>query len=224
MKKILYINGSVGLGHASRDLAIARELRRNDPYLEIFWLASPTASQVILKGGEKLHPEAGKWAEENVDLENASSKDKYSVNLIKYAFGASKAWKNNVEVFKEATKNKGFDLVIGDEAYEIHRGILKDPKIKRAPFVYINDFIGNDSMSKNPLEKLLTYIYNRDWAKDYRRKDPVDDLFLFVGEEEDIPDKTFGFLLPNRKEYARDRNAKFIGYVLPFQPAGKSCN
>ena len=219
MKKILYISGSVGLGHISRDLAIACELRRNDSDLEISWLASPTANQVILENGEKLHPSASKWGEENVDLENASSKDIYSVNLIKYAFGASKAWKNNVEVFKEATKNKEFDLVIGDEAYEIHVAILKDPNIKRTPLVFINDFIGMDSMSNNPLEKVGVYFWNRIWAKDYKRKNPVNDLLLFVGEEEDIPDKTFGIFLPNRRAYAHDRNMKFTGYVLPFEPA-----
>lgn len=219
MKKILYISGSVGLGHIFRDLAIARELRRGDPDLEIFWLASPTANQVIREAGEKLHPKADKWAEENVDLENASSKDKYRVNLIRYAFGASKNWKNNVKVFEEVTKRQTFDLVIGDEAYEIYVAITKDPALKPAPFVFIVDFIGMDSTSNNPLEKVGVYFWNRVWAKDYRRKIPVSDLVLFVGEEEDISDKKFGFLLPHRRIYAHDRKTKFTGYVLPFEPA-----
>ena len=34
-KKILYISGSLGLGHVKRDLAIARELRRRVPGAEI---------------------------------------------------------------------------------------------------------------------------------------------------------------------------------------------
>ena len=37
--RVLYISGSIGLGHARRDLAIARELRRLDPEVEIMWLA-----------------------------------------------------------------------------------------------------------------------------------------------------------------------------------------
>jgi predicted glycosyltransferase len=37
--RVLYISGSIGLGHARRDLAIARELRRLDPGVEIAWLA-----------------------------------------------------------------------------------------------------------------------------------------------------------------------------------------
>ena len=218
MQRILYISGAVGLGHVIRDLAIAHELRRIDPNLDITWLGSPTVNQVFREAGEKLHPEAGKWADETAEMEKVSAKEKYHVNLIWETVAVLKGRDRNVGVFKEATNREAFDLVIGDEAYEIHRGILKDPKIKKAPFVYIQDFIGMDSMSKNPLEKLGTYICNREWAKDYGRKNPVEDLLLFVGEEEDLPDKKFGFLLPNRREYARDRSAKFIGYILPFQP------
>lgn len=38
-KKALFISGSFGLGHVVRDLAIARELRRENPDIEISWLA-----------------------------------------------------------------------------------------------------------------------------------------------------------------------------------------
>ncbi len=117
------------------------------------------------------------------------------------------------------TKKQAFDPVIGDEAYEIFVVITKDPVLKPAPLVFILDFIGMDSVSNNPLEKLGVYFWNRVWAKDYKRKISFSDLTLFVGEAEDIPDKTFGFLLPNRREYARDRNVQFVGNVLPFEPA-----
>jgi hypothetical protein len=52
--RVLYISGSVGLGHARRDLAIARELRRLDPGVEIAWLAGDPARQVIAEAGEML--------------------------------------------------------------------------------------------------------------------------------------------------------------------------
>ena len=45
--RVLYISGSIGLGHVRRDLAIARELRRLDPEVEISWLAGEPASQII---------------------------------------------------------------------------------------------------------------------------------------------------------------------------------
>jgi predicted glycosyltransferase len=36
---VLFISYSIGVRHAARDLAIARELRRIDPSFEIMWLA-----------------------------------------------------------------------------------------------------------------------------------------------------------------------------------------
>ena len=38
-RRALYLSSPIGLGHARRDLAIARELRRQVPGLEIDWLA-----------------------------------------------------------------------------------------------------------------------------------------------------------------------------------------
>jgi UDP:flavonoid glycosyltransferase YjiC (YdhE family) len=43
------------------------------------------------------------------------------------------------------------------------------------------------------------------------------DLGIFIGEEEDVPDTTFGLFLPNRRAWARAR-CEFVGYVLPFEP------
>ena len=54
------------------------------------------------------------------------------------------------------------------------------------------------------------------WSHDYRLKQkPPYDLALFVGVLENVPDKNFGFMLPNRRVYANNMY-KFIGYVFPF--------
>jgi spore coat polysaccharide biosynthesis predicted glycosyltransferase SpsG len=37
----LHLSSSIGLGHVTWDLAIAAELRRLAPELEILWLAAP---------------------------------------------------------------------------------------------------------------------------------------------------------------------------------------
>jgi hypothetical protein len=68
----------------------------------------------------------------------------------------------------------------------------------------IYDFIGLDAMTANPLEKLGIYAWNWIWSNDFKKKrTPVFDLALFVGEEEDVPDRNFGFFLPNRREWAK---------------------
>src|SRR5581483_11384506 len=41
--RVLFVSGSIGLGHAARDLAIARELRRLLPSVQLEWLAGDPA-------------------------------------------------------------------------------------------------------------------------------------------------------------------------------------
>jgi len=217
MKKILFISGSVGLGHVNRDLAIAAELRRINPGVEVSWLASGAAKDVIINAGEKLLPEAHQWADENTPAEDAGRSGSFQLSVLKYLLLARKEWANNVEVFRQVTSKERFDLIIGDETYEISVALKKGHLLKVAPFVMIYDFVGLDSMTKNPMEKLGVYVWNKMWAKGYKTPSRFVDLTIFIGEMEDIPDTKLGFLLPNRRVWARVRSLQCVGYVLPFQ-------
>jgi len=216
-KKILYISGSIGLGHVTRDLAIAKELRRQNAEAELFWLAAQPASLLLKEAGENLLPEAGEYANDNIAAENAAKG--FGLNVLKYASNARRAWAQNVEIFKQITRKEKFDVVIGDETYEIAIALAKKQALMDAPFVMICDFVGLDSATENPIEKLAVYIWNRIWVKtDYKLTSEEKNLALFAGEPEDIPDCSFGFLLPNRREHAK-AHYKFVGYILPFDPA-----
>lgn len=219
MKKILFISGSVGLGHVSRDLAIAAELRRISPDVEVSWLAASPPSEVIKNAGERLLPEAGQWANENIPAEDAGKGGAFQLSVLKYLLLARKEWPNNVEVFRKVTSKERFDLIIGHETYEISVALKKGHLLKVAPFVMIYDFVGLDSMTKNPMEKLGVYVWNKMWAKGYKTPSRHGvDLTIFIGEDEDIPDTKLGFLLPNRRVWARARVVQCVGYVLPFEP------
>lgn len=221
-KKILFISGSVGLGHVVRDLMIAKELRNQIPEADIFWLASHPASSVLKDAGETLVPEVDKWAQESEGLENLNKKyaekgKVYNANLAKYLFSVREAWSSNVKIFKQLVDSEQFDIVLGDEAYEIAIA-LRDSIIKIKPtFVMIYDFIGLDTMTKNPLEKLIAYKINKGWARGHGKAPDSVITRIFIGELEDVPDKRFGFLLPNRRESIRGKY-NFVGYVLPFKP------
>jgi UDP:flavonoid glycosyltransferase YjiC (YdhE family) len=216
--RVLYISGSVGLGHARRDLAIARELRRLDPGVEIAWLAGEPARQVIAEAGEMLLPESVAYGDETDVAEDAA--EGFSLNLLgRFALRAQSAFKRTVATFEEVNATHPYDLLIGDETYEIDAALDKRPELKKAPFVMIYDFVGMDAMSRNPLERLVAYRVNWAWGGGPRGKPPAhEDLALFIGEPEDVADKRFGFLLPNRREYAR-RHYRFVGYTFPFDPA-----
>jgi UDP-N-acetylglucosamine:LPS N-acetylglucosamine transferase len=213
-KRVLFISGSLGLGHVVRDLAIARELREIGPQTEILWLASHPADEFLQSRGEKMVAGAEKYANDNVPAEKVARDGK--LNLLAYLTQAKKEWKRNVGVFQEITSRERFDLVIGDETYEINIALSKKPQLKKSPFVMIYDFIGLYAMTGSPVEKIGIYLWNLVWSKIDKKK-RVTDLSLFVGEEGDVPDHPFGFLLPNRRVWARDR-CEFIGQIVRFDP------
>ncbi|MEJ2077033.1 MAG: glycosyltransferase [Acidobacteriota bacterium] len=215
-KEILFISGSIGLGHVLRDLAIAVELRRQIPGVRISWLAASPASDRLEEAGERLLPEAAKLVEDSAAAEDAA-KNGFRLNLLKYLSSAMPAWKQNVRAFSQVLGRCGFDLIVADEAYEIAMALRKGQVSTDAHFIMIYDFFGNVSMSSNPLEMCMTYLWNRQWAK--VRRDDTGKRFtqLFIGEPEDVPDRRLGFLLPNAREAARQA-CEFVGYILPFEP------
>ncbi len=216
-KKILYVSGSIGLGHVTRDLAIAEQLRKQCPEVELSWLTAHPATLLLKEAGEKLLPEADLYANANIHAEKAAKG--FSMNVLKYLLNESKTLFHNLKIFKQIIRRENFDVVIADEAYELTVGLALKLLRLEAPFVMIYDFLGLESMTNNPIEKLGVNLSNRIWAKcDYKLLSGRKNLVLFAGEPEDIPVKGFGFLLPNRRDHAL-KHYKFTGYILPFEPA-----
>ena len=215
-KRILFVSGSIGLGHAIRDIAIATELRRYIPSAEIFWLAAPPGDGVLEEAGENLLPEAAQFADDSTVAEDAADGG-FRLNLLKYLSHTMGAWKKNVNVFREVVDRDAFDLIIADEAYEISMAIGKGLVETDAHFIMIYDFFGNVSMSRSPIERLINYMWNRQWATAGRHELKEGFSSMFIGEPQDVPEKKLGFLLPSAREVAQER-CEFLGYVLPFTP------
>jgi len=214
---VLYVSGSLGLGHVTRDLAVAGELRKRIPGADIEWLAAEPARTFLKEAGERVIAEAEALGNDSVSAEEAARGT--SLNLMKYLLKAKDEWKKNVEVFMKVVGRKKYDLVVGDETYEINIAMREHPEVKTFPYAVIYDFVGLEAMTLNPLERLGVYYWNRIWTKSYRLKQkPVYDLAFFVGEPEDVPDTRFGPGLPRRRDYAREIFT-FIGYIFPFDPA-----
>jgi len=215
-KKVLFISGSIGLGHVTRDLAIAKKLQQQEPEVEISWLAASPASQLIKEAGERLLPEADLYANENIPAENAAEQG-FRLNLLKYLMKAKNEWEHNINLFAQLVSKESFDLVIADEAYEIKIALGEGKVHYDGAFVMIYDFIGQLPMSWNPMERLVTFLWNLRWAKFGEFFDNQKKIALFIGEPEDIPDSRLGFLLPNRRKLAVEA-CQFVGYVFPFDP------
>lgn len=214
-KNVLFISSSIGLGHAARDLAIAREMRERNPEIEISWLAGDPARRVIEEAGENLLPECECLGEDSYLAEKVSNG--FGMNVNTYLFRVLLEWRKSIVTINRLTKRVKYDLIIADEAYELIIAFLLLPRIKRkAPFVMIYDFFGFDAATKNPFEKLGTYFWNFAWITG-NRIPWVEDLSLFVGNPEDIADKSYGIFLPNARKHAK-KHYKFLGNILPFNP------
>jgi pimeloyl-ACP methyl ester carboxylesterase len=72
-KRVLYLSSPIGLGHARRDVAVAQELKRVRPDVEIDWLAQHPVTVVLEAEGERIHP-ASRWlASESAHIASESS-------------------------------------------------------------------------------------------------------------------------------------------------------
>jgi len=216
-KRILYVSGSIGLGHVTRDLAIARQLREQYPEVELSWLASHPATIPLKEAGEKLLPEAEVYANANIHAEKAARG--FGINLLKYLSNERKTSWHNIKILKQIIRREQFDVVIGDEAYELAVALAMKALSIDTPFVMIYDFFGMDSLTHNPIDKLAVTIINRLWARwDRKLFSDGKNLALFAGEPEDVLEEKLGFLLPSRRDHAKTYY-KFTGYILPFEPA-----
>jgi len=215
-RRALFISGSIGLGHVSRDLAIARELRRLRPDVDIAWLAAAPADRFLREAGEPLLPECAEMIDESAIAEGAARGS--SLSLIRYGFRVAPKWSHTVHVLTRVTGRETFDVVLGDETYGVVLAFKRNPALKRFPFVMIYDFAGFHATTANPLEWLGVWFWNYAWSAGASRASQFVDLSLFIGEEADVPDRRFGLFLPNRREWARTR-CRFVGYVLAFDPA-----
>jgi len=159
MKKILFISGSLGLGHVGRDIEIAKELRKLRTDVEISWMAEPPASEVLEKEGEKLLPEASQLYSSNLELEKSTKE--YKANLVQWVKTVQKGWSKNVRVYAKISQTYDFDLWIGDEPYDIMIALVKNPSFKKCPFIVINDCLGLDTNSWNIMEHLIVSMTNK---------------------------------------------------------------
>jgi UDP-N-acetylglucosamine:LPS N-acetylglucosamine transferase len=217
MKRILYISGSVGLGHVVRDLAIAKEMRKRDPNLEIHWLAAHPATVVLAEAGQTILPQAERFAAYTAVAEKIAEPG-FRMNVLKYAFRFIGLLINNARLFKQVVAQEQFDLVVGDEAFEAWLALMNGIVRLDVPFVMMFDLFGGDSLTSKPIERLLNYLTNVTWYRGSRFLSRPPNIGLFFGQAEDIADKPLGLLLPNRRKLA-EKSCRFVGHVVPFDPA-----
>jgi pimeloyl-ACP methyl ester carboxylesterase/predicted glycosyltransferase len=218
--RALYISSPIGLGHAQRDVAIARELRRLHPDLQVDWLAQDPVTRVLEAEGERIHPASAHLANESRHIESESAEhDLHAFHAIRRMDEILAA---NFMLFHDVVREERYDLWIGDEAWELDYYLHENPREKRVPFVWLSDFVGFLPMDDGDArERFLTADYNAQRIEHIAEHPEVRDLSLFVGNPDDIVAKRFGPELPMIRDWA-ERNYDFTGYVTGFDPADLS--
>lgn len=217
--KILWISSPIGLGHVKRDLAIATEMREKIPDLTIHWLCVDPVRSYLEGSGESIHPLSESLMDESKHFENHAAA--YSLNATEAYWEMDQLLNNNFMVFTDAVRTDGYDLVVGDESWEVAEYLHYNSSLKTAPFVFLTDFIGTSSVSEDKTKKAHVANVNGTWVEMREINPKASDLSIFIGEPEDIPDRLFGEGLPNLREWTKT-HFRFSGYILPFDPTDYS--
>ena len=216
-RKAMFISSPIGLGHAQRDVAIARELRALVPDLQIDWLAQDPVTRVLEGEGESIHP-ASRWlANESGHIESESAE--HDLHCFQAWRRMDEILLNNFMVFHDVVSEQEYDLWIGDEAWELDYYLHENPEQKRAAYAWLTDFVGWLPMPDGgDRERYLTSDYNAEMIEHIARFPRVRDRAVFVGNPDDIVPDDFGSDLPNIREWTEEHYA-FSGYITGFGAA-----
>jgi pimeloyl-ACP methyl ester carboxylesterase/predicted glycosyltransferase len=215
-KRALYVCSPIGLGHARRDVAIARELRRLVPDLEIDWLAQHPVTRVLAEENERIHPASAELANESHHIESESAEhDLHAFQAIRRMDEILCA---NFMVFDDLVSEEHYDLWIADEGWEIDYYLHENPDRKRAAYVWLTDFVGWLPMPDGEdREAFVTADYNAEMIEHIARFPRVRDRALFVGNQDDVVPDSFGTDLPLIRDWT-EQHFEFPGYVSGFDP------
>jgi predicted glycosyltransferase len=216
-KRALYVSSPIGLGHAQRDAAIADELRKLHPDLEIDWLAQHPVTAVLEARGERIHPASALLASESRHIESESAEhDLHAFQAIRRMDEILLA---NFMVFHDVIREDAYDLWIGDEAWELDYYLHENPEQKRAAYAWLTDFVGWLPMEDGgEREAFLTADYNAEMIEHIARYPRVRDRAVFVGDADDVVPDPFGPELPAIRDWT-SQHYDFAGYVTGFDPA-----
>jgi pimeloyl-ACP methyl ester carboxylesterase/predicted glycosyltransferase len=219
-RRVLYLCSPIGLGHARRDLAIAQELRKLRPGVRIDWLTQHPVTAMLAAAGETVHP-ASRWlASESAHIEAESGE--HDLHCFQALRDMDEILVANFMVFHDVVDQEQYDLVVGDEAWDVDHFLHENPELKRFAYAWLTDFVGYLPMPGAPArERLVAADYNAEMIEQIARFPRVRDRAVFIGDPQDVVDRPFGPGLPGIREWT-ENHYEFSGYVLGDTPPGRN--
>ena len=165
-----------------------------------------------------MHPASAWLANESAHIEDeAAEHDLHAFQAIRRM---DEILVNNFMVFHDVVTDEHYDLVIGDEAWDVDYFLHENPELKRFAFAWMTDFVGWLPMPDGgDAEAALTADYNAEMIEQRARYRRLRDRSIFVGDPDDIVPDTFGAGPARRSAQWTEENFDFAGYVTGFDPA-----
>jgi pimeloyl-ACP methyl ester carboxylesterase/predicted glycosyltransferase len=216
-RRVLFLCSPIGLGHVRRDLAIAAALRERHPDVAIDWLTQHPVTTVLETAGERVHP-ASRWlANESAHIEDEAGE--HDLHCFEALRRMDEILISNFMVFHDVVRERQYDLVVGDEAWDVDHFLHENPELKRFAYAWLTDFVGFLPMPDGGArEALVAADYNAEMIEHIARYPRVRDRAIFVGNPNDIVDEAFGPDLPRIRDWTAE-HYDFAGYITGFDPA-----
>jgi pimeloyl-ACP methyl ester carboxylesterase/predicted glycosyltransferase len=219
-KRALFVSSPIGLGHARRDVAIARELRALVPNVQIDWLAQDPVTRVLEAEGETIHPASEHLASESGHFESECAE--HDLHCFQALRRMDEILVANFMLFHDVVSERRYDLWIADEGWEIDYFLHENPGLKRAHYAWLTDFVGFLPMADSgSREAFLTADYNAEMVEHIAAHPQLRDRSIFVGNADDIVSEPLGPDLPMIRDWT-ERNFEFAGYITGFEAAALS--
>jgi pimeloyl-ACP methyl ester carboxylesterase/predicted glycosyltransferase len=219
-KRVLYLSSPIGLGHARRDLAIVRALRAAAPGVQVDWLAQDPVTTFLRGTGETVHPAAAHLVSESAHLH--SEAHEHDLHAFQALRRMDEILLANFTVFQAVVDTGDYDLVVGDEAWDVDYFWHENPELKRAAYAWMTDFVGWLPMPDGgAAEAALTADYNAEMLEHIARLGRVRDRSIFVGDADDIVPGDFGPGLPTIRDWT-EQHYDFAGYITGFDPPDRA--
>jgi pimeloyl-ACP methyl ester carboxylesterase/predicted glycosyltransferase len=216
-KKVLCLSSPIGLGHARRDLAIMRALRELHDDVQVDWLAQEPVTTFLSGTGEHVHPASSYLVNESGHFE--SEAHEHDLHAFQAVRRMDEILVANFSIVQDVVDGGDYDLVVGDEAWDVDHFWHENPELKRAAYVWMTDFVGWLPMPDGGAqEAALTADYNAEMIEHVERFKRVRDASLFVGDPDDIVPDAFGPGLPDIRTWT-EQHYDFCGYITGFDPA-----
>ena len=216
-RRVLYLSSPIGLGHVRRDLAIADALRAERPDVEVEWLTQAPVLEFLEQRGETVHPASHHLVSESAHVESESGE--HDLHAFQAIRRMDEVLVHNFMVFDDLVDRDSFDLWVGDEAWDLDHFLHENPELKRAPFVWMTDFVGWVPMADGgEREAWLAADLNAQMVEHVARFPTLRDRSVFVGDPEDVVDLPLGPDLPGVREWTLS-HFDFTGYVMGDRPA-----